>query len=197
TIQATVTDEGGASGSASIPLTVQNVLPGNINLGLTKATINEGDTTTLNGTFTDAGPLDTHTVVINWGDGSPTSTVNRGANIFQFSASHQYQNNLPGDAPYSVQVSVSDEDDASGSAGTPVTVKNVAPGILGLDLANATINEGDTATLSGTFGDPGVLDAHTVVINWGDGSGNTTLNLNAGVLSFSAQHAYADNLPGD
>src|SRR5207244_11523780 len=114
-----------------------------------------------------------------------------------FSANHQYQNNRPGDAPYTAQITITDADNASSSASTPVTVKNVAPGILGLDLANATINEGDTAALNGSFADPGVLDTHTVVINWGDGSGNTTLNLDAGMLSFSAQHPYADNLPGE
>src|SRR5260370_14042774 len=59
---------------------------------------------------------------------------------------------------------------------------NVAPANLNLGFANSTINEGDTATLNGTFTDPGVLDTHTVVISWGDGSANTTLSLDARVL---------------
>ena len=32
-------------------------------------------------------------------------------------------------------------------------------------------------TLTGSFTDPGTLDTHTVVINWGDGSPNTILTL--------------------
>ena len=33
--------------------------------------------------------------------------------------------------------------------------------------------------LSGSFTDPGTQDTHTVMIAWGDGSTNTTLNLAA------------------
>ncbi|HLJ96242.1 MAG TPA: PKD domain-containing protein, partial [Gemmataceae bacterium] len=196
TIQVTVTDEGGASSTASTQITVNNVAPSNINLSLTNATPNEGNTTTLNGTFTDPGVLDTHTVVINWGDGSNT-TLTLAAGAAAFSANHQYQQNLPGDAPYTIQATVSDEDNASGTASTQVTVSNVAPSNLNLNFANAGINEGDAATLNGTFTDPGALDTHTVVINWGDGSANTILNLPAGVLNFNANHPYLQNLPGD
>jgi hypothetical protein len=39
--------------------------------------------------------------------------------------------------------------------------------------------------LGGSFTDPGTLDCHTAVNTWGDGSANTTVNLGAGVLSFS------------
>ena len=34
----------------------------------------ERQSTTLSGSFTDPGTLDTHTVDINWGDGSPNTT---------------------------------------------------------------------------------------------------------------------------
>ena len=61
---------------------------------------------------------------------------------------------------------------------------------MNLTLASASINENDSATLSGTFTDPGTLDTHTVLINWGDGA-STPLNLAAGVLSFSnISHSY-------
>ncbi len=45
-------------------------------------------------------------------------------------------------------------------------------------------------TLSGSFTDPGTLDANTVVIDWNDGSADTPLVLPAQVRSFNADHTY-------
>jgi hypothetical protein len=196
-ILVTVTDEDNGKGSASTPVTVQNVAPANLKLGLGSATIVKGDTATLNGTFTDPGVLDTHKVSIDWGDGSPAVTLNLAAGILTFDVSHQYQNAQPGDAPYAIQVTVIDSDGASTSASTPVTVQSVAPVSLQVALLSNPINEGDTATLYGTITDPGSPGTHTVAINWGDGSPTTSLSLAAGVLTFSASHPYLDNLPGD
>src|SRR5207244_4116106 len=131
-------------------------------------------------------------------DGSTATILHLGAGVLTFGPiSHVYQDNQPGNAGYSIQVTVSDEDNASSSAGTQVTVMNVAPADLAVGFTSAAINEGNTATLNGSFTDPGVLDTHTVVINWGDGSPSTTLNLAANVLNFSANHLYQDNLPGN
>jgi Ca2+-binding RTX toxin-like protein len=78
--------------------------------------------------------------------------------------------------------------------------RNFSPVVTSL-TAPAAINENDMATVSGTFSDPDALDAHTVVITWGGGTpgqpseGSTTLNLAAGVTSFSATHQYLDDNP--
>ena len=74
-----------------------------------------------------------------------------------------------------------------------VTVNNVAPS--NLVLSSGTIDENGTFTLSGTFADPGTQDTHAVTINWGDGSALQTVNLAAGVLSFSVTHQYIDDNP--
>jgi hypothetical protein len=196
-VTVTVTDKEGATTSAGTALTVNNVPPSGLSLNWVAATTNEGDTAALNGSFTDPGVLDTHTVLIHWGDGSPDTTLSLGPGVLTFSANHLYTDNLPGNAPYAASVTVTDKDGASGTGGTSLTVMNVAPAGLSLGLASATISEGDTAVLNGTFTDPGVLDNHTVVVHWGDGSPDTTLALGPGVLTFSASHPYADNLPGD
>ena len=48
--------------------------------------------------------------------------------------------------------------------------------------------------LAGSFADPDVGDTHTVVISWGDGRPDTTVNLAGGVKSIPAQnHQYLDN----
>ena len=92
---------------------------------------------------------------------------------------------------------------ASGSGGSSTTttvtaqtstiVKNVAP-VVSLNSV-AAIDENSSATLSGSFVDPGTLDNHTVTINWGDGSPNTVLNLSTGARNFSASHQYLDDDP--
>src|SRR5262249_49748595 len=55
-----------------------------------------------------------------------------------------------------------------------------------------SFTEGGTLVLSGAFSDPLEGQTHTVVINWGDGSANTTLPLAAGVFTFSAAHRYPE-----
>ena len=78
-------------------------------------------------------------------------------------------------------VKVTDDDTGSGSLSTPVTVNNVAPSVLGLNVSNNNINEGQTTTLTIAFTDPGTLDTHTATVNWGDGSATSTVSLSAGV----------------
>src|SRR5262249_53301919 len=96
---------------------------------------------------------------------------------------------------YAVTAAVTDKDGGSGSGGTSVVVNNVAPSDVSLSTSAATVNENDTLTLTGSFADAGTQDSHTVVINWGDGSAGTSLSLAAGVLTFSASHAYLDDNP--
>src|SRR5262249_32018854 len=69
-IGVTLTDNHGASGTAATSVTVNNVAPTVTSLN-GAASISENDTYTLSGTFHDAGTLDTHTVVITWGGGTP------------------------------------------------------------------------------------------------------------------------------
>src|SRR5205807_270936 len=160
-VSVTVTDKDGGSGQASTGVTVNNVAPSNVQLSLSAATINENGSTTLGGSFTDPATLDTHTVVITWGDGSANTTLNLAAGVLTFSgASHQYLDN----GSYTIAVTVADNDTASGQASTAVTVSNLAPSNVQLSLSAATINENGSTALSGSFTDPGTLDTHTVVI---------------------------------
>ena len=76
-----------------------------------------------------------------------------------------------------------------------MTINNVAPAVDRVRPTPGAINENGSTTLSGSFTDPGASDTHTVVINWGDGSPNTTINLAAGVLTFSGSHQYKDDNP--
>jgi hypothetical protein len=73
---------------------------------------------------------------------------------------------------------------------------NDAPSNLVLSLTATSILENGSTSLSGSFADVEATDAHTVVINWGDGSANTTIPLAAGTLTIPATtHTYADDNP--
>jgi hypothetical protein len=200
TITVTVANSAGDTASASTSITVNDVPPvvpaGG--LVLSGATVEEGSPVSLSGTFVDPDATTPHQVVINWGDGSNPTSLTVAAGVFTFGpVSHTYQTRLPANAPFTIGVTVSDEDNASGSASIQVGVGNPPPANIQLGFTSATVNLGDPATLNGSFSDAGTLDSHTVVINWGDGSGNTTLNLSAGTLNFVASHFYQAALPSN
>src|SRR5205807_8587395 len=103
-----------------------------------------------------------------------------------------YLTSPPGGAAFSPSTTLSRSSGGTGSATAPVAVANAAP--AGLALNAGAVDEGGTFGLTGSFTDPGVLDAHTVVIDWGDGSAPTTLAPAPGVLTIAARHTYLDDL---
>jgi hypothetical protein len=189
-----VTDSYGDSGSGSTSVTVDNVAPSSVTAGVSPSTIDEDDSTTLSGGFTDPGTLDTHKVVIDWGDGSTDTTLNLAANVLTYSATHQYLDDNPTNTDsddYSISVTVTDDDTGVGTGGTTVTVDNVTPVVT---ATGDTIDEGQSATVSARFTDQGTQDSHTATIDWGDGDSEAvTVSQGAGSGSLSASHVYGDN----
>ncbi len=84
-----------------------------------------------------------------------------------------------------VYARIFDKDDGFADYQTVVTVLNVPPSNLLLSLSSAEIDEYGRIALSGSFVDPGALDAHTLTIDWDDGGPVEVLHLPAGVRSFS------------
>ena len=94
---------------------------------------------------------------------------------------------------YIVNVTIEDDDTgADGPVATTVTVNNVAPAITAV---GDVIDEGGTATVSGTITDPGVEDTFTMTIDWGDGLALDVVNLPAGSTSYSQARAFTDDNP--
>jgi hypothetical protein len=88
---------------------------------------------------------------------------------------HTWADNKPGDAPYTLALTVTDKDDGVGSADVEVTVRNVAPIVdAGPDVS---VTSGEVFAFSGSFSDPGLEDAPwSWGIHWSDGhtsSGST------------------------
>jgi hypothetical protein len=109
-----VVSDGTLSAEEEITVTVANVAPsvGTIT-GLPIAPVPVNTTVSLSVGFTDPGVLDTHTAVINWGNGSTTGgNVAQGAGSGTVTGSHTYT--VAG--IYRVTVTVTDNDGDSGSS---------------------------------------------------------------------------------
>src|SRR5207245_546466 len=138
--------------------------PSQLSFAPSATSVSEGSAITLGGSFADPGTLDTHQVVVNWGDGSANTTVNLAAGVLSFSGiSHTYLDNPTGQptGSYTIGMTVTDKDGGSASGSTSVQVKNVAPTNLALTRSATSINEGGSVSLGGSFTDPGTLDTHT------------------------------------
>lgn len=195
-------------------LTVKNVAPSGVSIGAITA-IDEGGSVTVAGSFLDPGTLDTHTVTVNWGDGTSTSSQSLAAGVLAFSLSHVYVDDDPtgtDEDTYDVTVKVVDKDGASASGSASATVANSAPYDLVITSAtwaggtatddgegNLQVPEGASVTWSGTFRDVGVADTFNAVADWGDGQFGTveaTRDDNDPTLvNFSFTHTFADDYP--
>jgi predicted esterase len=77
-------------------------------------------------------------------------------------------------------------------APTQVTTTNVAPTVD----ATVTVADDGTVSLAGTATDPGLADAHTATVDWGDGvSEPATVGQGSGGATLSGTHRYAE--PGE
>ena len=193
-----VTDSEGAAFWTNLAATVVNVPPSPAELTPVPLMVAEGAQFTLNGAFADPGLPDTHQIVIRWGDLTEDSVLNLDAGVTNFFANHVFTNDVPtgiGLAPDTITVIVIDDDGGRSTNSVLIVVSNVPPAAVSIGLSSSVIGEDGTIQLNGTFLDPGVLDAHQVVINWGDGTPNTTQNLNAGTFTFGAMHQYRDEDP--
>lgn len=121
--------------------------------------LNEGDTATYSATVVDPGLLDTHAILWDcdgdgFDDGSGTTVVCMFA-----------------DGPAIVPVRAQATDDAadSGVGQLDVEVFNVDPAVGPLAVTPTLAEVGTPIEVSADFTDPGLLDTHVVVIDWGDG----------------------------
>ncbi|MGB7069089.1 MAG: DPP IV N-terminal domain-containing protein [Pyrinomonadaceae bacterium] len=80
----------GGSDTDSAVVTVNNVAPVLNDLALNPDPATGGSPTTLSGTVSDVGTQDSQTIVIEWGDGTPTTTLSLGAGVTNFNATHTY-----------------------------------------------------------------------------------------------------------
>jgi hypothetical protein len=186
-------DDDGGDDSDSTSVTVQNVNP--VVVLNPFAVISENGTATLTGTYSDAGTQDTHELDIDWdGDGvfEQTVIVTGGA----FTVTRQFLDDNPSGTSsdtHDVNVRLRDDDGGFTTASRSLTVVNVAPTITDLTVTTP-INENGTATLAGSYSDPGTQDTHQLDIDWdGDGTFDQTITITGG--NFSVTHEFLDDNP--
>jgi predicted extracellular nuclease len=123
TVKVRATDPGGLSAVSSATVNVTNVKP-TVSASFGANSVSCGaNNATLNVSFTDPGTADTHTAVINWGDGN-TQNVNPATS--PFSRSHTYA----AAGVYNATVTVTDDDGGVGTTTASVMVKFNTGGFL-------------------------------------------------------------------
>jgi len=145
TVTLWVTDDDMGVSSDTLTVTVNNVAP---TVALTGAeAAEEGSVYNLTlGAVTDPGDDTVTQFIVHWGDGA-TRTYSSDGDV-----THTYAD---GPANHTIIVDLVDEDGLHEAAGTlTVQVNNVVPSVTA-DNPTITVDEGQTATNTGTFDDPG------------------------------------------
>ena len=189
TVTVTVIDDDGDADWNTLTVTVNNVAP-TVSAGTDK-TVDEGSLVALDPVgFSDAGVLDTHSAIIDWGDGIvEVGVVSESGGSGTVSGSHTYSDN----GIYTVTLTVTDDDGDADWNTLTVTVNNVVPTVsAGTDK---TIGEGSLVELDPVgFSDAGVLDTHSAIIDWGDGIVEVgVVSESGGSGTVSGSHTYGDN----
>jgi uncharacterized protein len=123
TVQVRATDPGGSSAVSSATVLVTNVAP-TVGASFGAGSLGCGpDNATLTVTWSDPAAADTHSAVINWGDGT-TQTVSTAASPLVLSHTYAAAGN------YTATVGVSDDDGGTGNATASVLVKLNSSGFL-------------------------------------------------------------------
>ncbi|HEX3128639.1 MAG TPA: PKD domain-containing protein, partial [Thermoanaerobaculia bacterium] len=117
------TDPGGLSAVSSATVNVTNVAP-TVSAAFGAGSVSCGpNNATLTVTFSDPAAADTHSAVINWGDGN-TQTVSTATSPLVLSHTYAAAGN------YTASVGVSDDDGGTGNATASVLVKFNTSGFL-------------------------------------------------------------------
>lgn len=196
TLMVRVIDNQGGGDEQTIQVNVKNIPPTLIvasnQTALEDAPLNlTGSGPSSLGLFVDPGILDVHTATVNWGDGSPVESpaiiAAPGSGLLR--ASHTFANT----GTYTVTVTVTDDSNESSTKTFTVEVVNVPPSIDTLSITSP-VDEGQSATLTGTYSDANPSDTHELDIDWdGDGTYDETIAVTGG--TFNATRPYADDNP--
>ncbi len=152
-----------------------------LNLG-PDVSMDEGSAFSASGSFADPGGAETWTGSVDYGDGWGPQALELHPNS-TFDLSHVYEEN----GIYTVTVELANGSGEVIQDKLTVTVQNVAPSVEAGE--DAAVEIGTSFVGSGSFSDPGKLDTWTATVDYGDGSGEQTLELNPD-QTFSLSHLY-------
>jgi hypothetical protein len=190
-IHVELSDDDGGFVEQSTAVRVENVAPELLDLALDTTVIDENQSANLSGSFTDAGTLDTHTVRVQWGDGT-TSDAAVDPALRTFQATHVYADDDPTGTPsddYTILVTVTDDDTGSDASSTQASIvfdSAFRLGDRGADAPGAVIADSD--------GNLYVTGRFTGTVDFDPGPG--VFELSAGALDTSTAAMVAKYLPG-
>lgn len=176
-----------------------NIGPSNVELLLGASEILENDELQLGVSFEAPADGDAHTIVVNWGDGSPPETFVIEPDARFLGASHQYLDDNPSSTLLDVntiEVTVFDAAGNEASATAEITVADLSPENVEV-VPEMLIDRNGFATIRVTFDDIGSQDSHFASINWGDGSPVERVDIDPGARSLVASHQYPAGEPSD
>ena len=149
-------------------------------------TLNEGDALTRIGTFSDSDSS-SWTATVDYGDGLDVQPLTLNPDK-TFALSRVYADN----GSHTVTVTVTDNAGGAGSDTLILKVNNVAPTVGTINAPTKPVKVNTAISASSTFTDLGLLDTHTAVWDWGDGSTSPgVVTETSGSGSVSGSHSYA------
>ena len=172
-VTVTATDSDGETSTITFNLVVENVAP-TVTADEQSVTVSEGQTATNTGTYDDLG-ADTLTLAASVG-----TIVDSGSGTWSWSFA---ATDGPGQSQ-AVSITATDSDGGVSTTTFSLVVENVAPTAT-VDSGSVAVDEGELATNSGTYQDPGddtltfTASAGTVVDN-GNGTWNWSLQTTDG-----------------
>jgi len=175
------TSDPSAPSNAVVPVNLPPVVQGIADFATDEGTVLDRQFAT----FTDADPADTHTAVIDWGDGATTTgSVIEPGSPGSVSGSHTYAD----DGVFTITVSVTDSAGNTDEDVVIVTVNNFVPVVdAGPDITMTGVIL--VFTRGATTTDSGIEDTHTAVIDWGDGTVEAATVYQSSVL-INGTHVY-------
>ncbi|WP_197456009.1 right-handed parallel beta-helix repeat-containing protein [Stieleria neptunia] len=158
-------------------------------------TVNEGSAARLSGEITDYSSATSHSVQVDWGDGTPVVTYDMTAGQTSFQFDHVYAQDSVS-APsgrFTVSATLVNNLGRSSQASNPhgIAVNNVSPTLSNLTVPT-DVHEDQAFMLTGQLLDAGVADTHSLSIDWGDGSAVEQVVLAVGNRDFSISHTYTN-----
>ncbi len=139
------------------------------------------------GGFTDLDSAFSWTATVDYGDSSGIQPLTLLGSRNYFRLEHAYKDN----GIYTRTVSVTNNQGITRTGSARVTVDNVPPTVGAITTATNPIQANTSTTVTANFTDPGVLDTHTAVWDWGDGTiSSGVITESNGSGSVSGSHTY-------
>ncbi|MCA9049623.1 MAG: PKD domain-containing protein, partial [Planctomycetaceae bacterium] len=137
-VTASVQDDDGGHATGVAAVEIRNAAPHIVDVDITERITDEGSPVHLSGSFSDAGLVDTHQVIVDWGDGRTSLAVVDPSNR-TFNAVHAYNDDDPTTTPeddYIITVTVIDN---AGDSNAVTYRRDVTHTLEGADAAAAAI----------------------------------------------------------